>query len=74
MVGDVLVYDLKGVLVDAEFTTKLTLRSLPHFPVAIIGRFRSHTKVTYKDQTCQAKDIAEQFRPGKARYYKQLNC
>lgn len=40
VVGDVLLsgYEAKGVLVDAEFTSKLTLRSLPHFPIGIIGR------------------------------------
>ncbi len=72
--GDVLVsgYELKGVLVDAEFTSKLTLRSLPHFPTGIVGRFRSNTKVVYQGQRLQAKALAEQFRPGKARYYKRL--
>ena len=76
VVGDVLVsgYKLKGVVVDAEFTSKLTLRSLPHFPVGIIGRFRSSTKVEYQGQQLQAKVLAEQFRPGKARYYRRLSC
>lgn len=42
VVGDVLLsgYKLKGVLVDAEFTSKLTLRSLAHFPTGIIGRLK----------------------------------
>ena len=37
VVGDVLIsdYDLKGLVVDSEFTSKLVLRSLPHFPVKI---------------------------------------
>lgn len=74
--GDVLVsgYDLKGVVVDAEFTSKLTLRSLPHFPVGIIGRFRSSTRVSYQGQTLKAKDLAMQFAPGRARYYCKLKC
>lgn len=76
VVGDVLVsgYELKGVVVDAEFTSKLTLRSLPYYPVGIIGRFRSSTRVTYKGQTLKAKDLATQFRPGRARYYRKLKC
>lgn len=76
IVGDVLLsgYNLKGVVVDAEFTSKLTLRSLPHFPVGIIGRFRSNTKVIYHGQTLQARELAQQFRPGKARYYRKLGC
>lgn len=76
VVGEVLLsgYTLKGVVVDAEFTSKLTLRSLPHFPVGIIGRFRSSTRVTYQGQSFQASALAEQFRPGKARYYRKLAC
>lgn len=76
VVGDGLLsgYELTGVLVDAEFTSKLTLRSLPHFPAGIIGRFRSNTKVSYQGQSLQAKALAEQFRPGQARYYRKLTC
>lgn len=73
VVGDVLLsdYELKGVLVDAEFTSKLTLRSLPHFPVGIIGRFRSSTRVEYQGRRLQAKRLAEHYEPGKARYYRR---
>ena len=76
VVGDVLVsgYNLKGVVVDAEFTSKLVLRSLPHFPAGIIGRFRSNTRVEYQGQRLQAKNLAAQFRPGRARYYRKLRC
>jgi hypothetical protein len=72
--GDVLLsgYELKGMLVDAEFTSKLTLRSLPHFPVGIIGRFRSSTRVEHEGRCLQAKVLAENYRPGKARYYRRL--
>lgn len=74
VVGEVLLsgYELRGVLVDAEFTSKLTLRSLPHFPVGIIGRFRSSTRVEYEGRQLQAKRLAEDYRPGKARYYRRL--
>jgi hypothetical protein len=88
VVSDVLLagYELKGVLVDAEFTSvtgpagspsgddrgKLALRSLPHFPVGIIGRFRSSTRVQYQGNQLQAKKLAEQFKPGKACFYRRL--
>lgn len=74
VVGDVLLsgYELKGVVVDAEFTSKLTLRSLPHFPTGIIGRFRSSTRVEYEGKRLQAKALAEDYKPGKARYYRRL--
>jgi len=74
--GDVLVsgYELEGVLVDAEFTSKLTLRSLKHFPVGIIGRFKTNTNVSYQEQDLKARELAEQFPPGRARYYPRLGC
>ncbi len=76
VVGDVLLsgYELKGVVVDAEFTSKLGLRSLPHLPVGVVGRFRSSTRVEYQGQQLQARNLAEQFRPGRARYYRKLRC
>jgi len=71
--GDVLVsgYELEGVLVDAEFTSKLTLRSLKHFPVGIIGRFKSNTNVSFEEQELKAADLAQQFPPGRSRYYRK---
>jgi hypothetical protein len=73
VVGDVLLsgYELKRVVVDAEFTSKLTLRSLPHFPTGIIGRFRSSTRVEYQGKCLQAKRLAE-HKPGKAHFYRHL--
>lgn len=67
-------YELKGVVVDAEFTTKLSLRSLVHMDVGIIGRFRSNTNVSYQGQSLQARHLAKQFPVGKARYYRKLKC
>lgn len=75
-VGDVLIsgYEAKGVLVDAEFTSKLTLRSLPHFPGGIIGRFGSRTKVHYQGEELSGKILAERFPPGQSRYYRRFRC
>lgn len=67
-------YDLKGVVVDAEFTSKLSLRSLAQLELGIIGRFRSTTKVSYQGQSLQARHLAAQFPVGKARYYRKLKC
>ena len=76
VVGDVLLagYEAKGVVVDAEFTSKLVLRSLPHFPAGIVGRFRSNTKVVYDGQEQQARVLASQYPPGRSRYYPKLGC
>lgn len=67
-------YELKGVVVDAEFTTKLSLRSLDQLALGVIGRFKSNNKVSYQGQTFKASELAEQFRPGRARYYRKLKC
>lgn len=74
VVGDVVVagYELKGVLCDAQFTSRLALRSLKHLPAGLIGRFRTNTRVRYQHQTLRVKDLAEQHPPGVARWYKRL--
>lgn len=74
VVGDVVVagYELKGVLCDAQFTSRLALRSLQHLPVGLIGRFRTNARVRYQNQTIRVKALAEQHPPGVARWYKHL--
>lgn len=67
-------YALKGVVVDAEFITRLSLRSLVHLTVGVIGRFKGNNNVRYQDQTSKARDLAKQFPPGRARYYRKLKC
>lgn len=71
VVGDVASanYTIKGVLVDAQFTTRLALRSLKHLSVGIIGRFRTNNKVIYEAQTVNVRELAERFPPGVARWY-----
>jgi hypothetical protein len=72
--GDVVVagYELKGVLCDAQFTTRLALRSLQQLPAGIIGRFRGSNKVVYQGEPVRVKDLAEQHPPGVVRWYRKL--
>lgn len=72
--GDVVVagYELKGVLCDAQFTTRLALRSLQYLPAGIIGRFRTNTKIRYQGELVSAKALAERHPPGVARWYRKL--
>lgn len=63
---------VKAVLVDAEFTTRLGLRSLKHLPLPLIGRFRTDAKVMFETQKLNVRDLAERFPPGKARWYPKL--
>jgi len=63
---------LKALLVDAEFTTRLGLRSLKVLPLAFVGRFRSNAKVLFEAKKTRVKDLAKRFLPGKARCYPKL--
>jgi hypothetical protein len=63
---------VKALLVDAEFTTRLGLRSLKALPLAFVGRFRSNAKVLFEAQHVRVKDLAKRFLPGKARWYPKL--
>lgn len=63
---------VKAVLVDAEFTTRLGLRSLKHLALPFVGRFRTDAKVMFEAQTLNVRDLAERFPPGKARWYPKL--
>jgi hypothetical protein len=63
---------LKALLVDAEFTTRLGLRSLKALPLAFVGRFRTNAKVMFEAQKIRVRDLAERFKPGKARWYPKL--
>lgn len=74
--GDVTIagVKVKAVLVDAEFTTRLGLRSLKHLPLAFVGRFRTNAKVLFEAQKVRVKELAQRFLPGKARWYPKLSC
>jgi hypothetical protein len=74
MAGDVVSAGIKvkALLVDAEFTTRLGLRSLKALPLAFVGRFKSNAKVLFEAQQLQVKDLAKRFSPGKARWYPKL--
>jgi hypothetical protein len=64
---------VKALLVDAEFTTRLGLRSLKQLPLAFVGRFRSNAKVIFETQKVRVNDLAKRFMPGRARWYPKLS-
>jgi hypothetical protein len=63
---------VKALLVDAEFTTRLGLRSLKELPLAFVGRFTSNAKVMFEARHVRVKDLAKRFLPGQARWYPKL--
>lgn len=65
-------YQLKGVVIDTEFTSRKTLAELQTKGLALIGRYRRSNKVSYRGQPSKAKDLAEKFPPGTSRYYPKL--
>lgn len=71
IVGDVLEagYQLRGVVFDAQFSTRLTMRSLKVMNVPFVGRFRTDSWVVFEGKEVQVNELAERYRPGKARYY-----
>ena len=72
--GDVVTAGVKAkaLLADAEFTTRLGLRSLKALPLAFVGRFRTNAKVMFEAQKLRVSDLAKRFLPGKARWYPKL--
>lgn len=64
---------VKALPVDAEFTTRLGLRSLKQLPLAFVGRFRSNAKVMFETQKVRVNDLAKRFMPGRARWYPKLS-
>lgn len=61
--------EVKAILVDAEVTTRLGLRSLKSLALPLVGRFRTDAKVMVEAKQLSIRDVAERFPPGKARWY-----
>lgn len=74
IVGDVMEagYKVEAVVFDAQFTTRLGLRSLKFMPVAFVGRCRTDAWVYLGREHVQARSLAERFPPGKSRWYKRF--
>ena len=63
---------VKALLVDAEFTSRLGLRSLKALPLAFVGRFRRNAKVMFDAHKVRVNELAKRFLPGRARWYPKL--
>lgn len=71
IVGDVKMagYPLKGVVADAQMFNRIAMRSLHGMDVPFLARIRSNSKVWFEQTYLCIRDLAERYRPGKARYY-----
>lgn len=74
IVGDVLEigYRPRAVVFDAQFSTRLGLRSLQVLPIAFVGRFRTDAWVELDKEKVQVRTLAERFPAGKSRYYRRF--
>ncbi len=72
--GDVIEagYEVKAAVFDAQFTTRLGLRSLKFMPVAFVGRCRTDAWVILGREKVQVRTLAERYRPGRSRWYKRF--
>ena len=66
--GDVIEagYEVKAAVFDAQFTTRLGLRSLKFMPVAFVGRCRTDAWVILGREKVQVRTLAERYRPGRS--------
>lgn len=74
VVGDVITtgYKPTAVLADAQFCSRLTLRSLKAMGVPLVMRFKKSNKVMADAQILKASELAERYPPGRARWYPKL--
>lgn len=73
VVGDVVAdYEFAGVLADAQFAGKLSLRSLKILKIPFVMRYRSSNKVLYGDELVKVRDLAARYPRGTARWYPKL--
>lgn len=74
VVGDVITtsYEPTAVLADAQFCSRLTMRSLKAMGVAFVMRFKKSNKVMADAQILKASELAERYPPGLARWYRNL--
>ena len=74
IVGDVIEagYEVKAAVFDAQFSTRLGLRSLKFMPIAFVGRFRTDAWVFLGRERVQVRTLAERYRPGRSRWYKRF--
>jgi hypothetical protein len=65
-------YEVKAVVFDAQFSTRLGLRSLKFLPMPFVGRCRTDLWLRLDKERVQVRTLAERYPPGKARYYKRF--
>lgn len=65
-------YEVKVVAFDAQFSTRLGLRSLKFLSLPFVGRCRTDLWVVHGKERVQVRTLAACFPPGRSRYYKRF--
>lgn len=75
IVGDVQQagYEVRAVVADAQFGTRLVVRSLRFQGVPFVLRCRTDLWVERGRERVQVRTLAEQYPPGRARYYRRFD-
>ncbi len=63
LVGDSIMagYEFSGLLADAQFATKLSLRSLKLLGVPLLIRYRTDAKIIVGDKIMKVRELAERY-------------
>lgn len=67
-------YDIRAVVADAQFCTRLVMRSLKLQDVPFVLRCRSDLWVERGHERVQVRALAEQYPPGRSRYYRRFDA
>lgn len=66
-------YDVRAVTADAQFCTRLVMRSLKLQSIPFVLRCRTDLWVELGSDRVQVRALAEQYPPGRSRYYRRYD-
>lgn len=67
-------YEMRAVVADAQFCTRLVMRSLKLQSIPFVLRCRTDLWVERGHERVQVRTLAEQYPPGRSRYYRRFDA
>ena len=65
---------IKAVVFDGGITARPALRELKREKIPFVGRIKTSNIITFQEKKTSIKKLAQEFKPGIARWYKNLKC
>jgi len=65
---------IKAVVFDGGITARPALKELKEEKIPFVGRIKTTNTITFQEREMSIKNLAQEFRPGIARWYKNLKC